>query len=512
MTEEASAFQNLTEPVEDDTALDIDLDRASIPQLRLRMERGGLDAVGLTEAYLERIRALNPLLRAVLFVDPTALDQARASDRRRRDGQCAGPLDGIPVLVKDSVETAGLGTTAGSLALRGVPPARDAELVRRLRNAGAVILGKTNLSEWSNFRSADSVSGWSAVGGQTVNPHVLDRSPGGSSSGSTAGVAAALAQVAIGTETDGSIIGPAGMAGVVGCKPTLGLVSRSGIVPISAEQDTPGPIARNTTDAALALSVLQGRDPADPATRALPADGGVHGFPPRSGALRGARIGLWQTPAAGDPVQQVLAKSAELLRQEGAEVIDVDLPYQQLIGELHLSVLLGEFRRDIHAYLGGRAGGPRDLAGLIEYTSSDPRERACFDGQELFRLALAAPDPRSPQHRARRAELADYARRSIDEVLAAHQLSAIATVSNPVAWRIESGDEKGPLMSTTTPAAVAGYPSVTVPAGFVGPLPVGLSLIAGRWADARVLALAHGFEQAADARRPPRYRRTVAGI
>lgn len=510
MTEDADASVVPSGLVERATVRGIDLDRATIPELQQRMDRGDLATADLTAAYLDRISALDPLLHAVLFIDPTALDQAAQSDRRRSEGRCAGPMDGIPVLLKDSVDTAGLGTTAGSRALRDVPPARDAALVRRLRAAGAVILGKTNLSEWSNFRSTESTSGWSGVGGQTRNPHALDRSPGGSSSGSAVGVAAALAQVAVGTETDGSIIVPGGMTGVVGHKPTLGLVSRTGVVPVSVDQDTPGPIARHVVDARIALAAMRGRDSEDPATAAVPASRPGDGEPHGTATLRGARLGVWRIAPLGGAADGVLSDAAALLREQGAEVVDVDLPYQQRISELKTGVLIGEFRRDITAYLDGRAGAPRGLAELIEYNLGDPQERTCFEEQELFRLALAAPSTDSTGHRARRAELSACARRSIDEVMAACGLDAIVAVANPPAWRIDGGDEASDLLAAPTPAAVAGYPSVTVPAGFAGPLPVGLMFMAGRWADARILALAEGFERAADARRPPRLRNAVA--
>ncbi|WP_423202124.1 amidase [Herbihabitans rhizosphaerae] len=491
---------------ESTSAIGFDLDRATIPELQRRMDRGTLGSVTLTAAYLARIATVDRAVRAVLRTDPTALDQAKASDRRRQAGMSRGPLDGIPVLLKDNVDTAGLPTTAGSRALRGTPPARDATLVRRLREAGAVILGKANLSEWANFRSTKPTSGWSAMGGQTNNPYVLDRNPCGSSSGSAAGVAAALAQVAIGSETDGSIVCPAGMTGVVGHKPSLGLISGAGVVPISAEQDTAGPIARNVVDVALTLSVLQGRDPADPATSRYPA-----GQPTdyaallRPDGLRGARIGLWRLPELGPDVERLMTRTAAVLRAHGAEVVDVVPPYQQRIQELEFPALLTEFHRDIDAYLRTRQDAPRDLAALIEYNRGDPLERTCFPGQELFEQALVAPGPDDPGYRARRAELTDLARRSIDEVLAAHRLDAIAAPTNPPAWKTDCAKGDNDVIPSSTPAAVAGYPDVTVPAGFVGPLPVGVSFMAGRWADAQVLSLAAAFERAAKARKPPRY-------
>ncbi|GAA4834059.1 amidase family protein [Saccharopolyspora rosea] len=469
--------------------LGIDLDSATIPQLQDRMARGQLSATALTGAYLRRIRDVDPRVHAVLRTDPTALAQAAASDVRHRTGAVRGPLDGIPVLLKDNIDTREMPTTAGSLALAGPPPDADAVLVTRLRAAGAVVLGKTNLSEWANFRAERPTSGWSAVGGQTNNPYVLDRNPCGSSAGSAAAVAASLSQVAIGTETDGSIVCPAGMNGVVGHKPSLGVVSGTGVVPISSEQDTAGPMARNVVDAALTLSVLRGAGP-DP-------------FPgPES--LRGKRIGLWRLPELGPDVDAVLTGAAERFRAAGAEVVEVTPPHQDRLAELEMPALLSEFHRDIDAYLATRRG-PRDLAELIEFNRTHPRERSCFAGQELFERALAAPPTTDPRYRAIRAELTDLARRSIDDTLAAHHLDAIAAPTNPPAWTTDCRRGDNDIIPSSTPAAVAGYPSVSVPAGSVGELPVGLLLTAGDRQDFRLLSLASAAERVLPARRPPRY-------
>ncbi|WP_373308833.1 amidase family protein [Streptomyces minutiscleroticus] len=471
----------------------VDLDTVTIPELQARMADGSLTSSALTAAYLRRIRTVDPKINAVLGTDPTALRQAAAGDARRRHGDTRGPLDGIPVLVKDNVNTRGLLTTAGSLALAGSPPDSDAALVTRLRDAGAVILGKTNMTEWADFRADKSTSGWSAVGGQTDNPYVLDRNPCGSSSGSAVAVAASLAQVAIGTETDGSIVCPAGMNGVVGHKPSLGLVSAAGVVPISAEQDTAGPMARNVTDAALTLSVL--------GDRAGPRTAG-----PYSGSLRGTRIGLWRLPPLGARTDALMTRTAQKLRAAGAEVVEVALPYQKRIEELEGPALLSEFHRDIDAYLATR-DGPRDLAELIAFNRSHPAERTCFAGQEVFEQALAAPPTTDPGHRAARAELNDLARRSIDETMASHRLDAIASPTNPPAWTTDCarGDADSDLASSSTPAAVAGYPSLSVPAGFVHGLPVGLTLMAGDREDAKLLSLGAAVEHRLRAWRAPRY-------
>ncbi|HEX4723538.1 MAG TPA: amidase [Pseudonocardiaceae bacterium] len=486
-----------------------DLDESTIPDLRRRLDAGVLSAVELAEAYLERIRTVDPKLRSVLFVDPNALVAAAASDRRRAAGQRIGPLDGIPVLIKDNIDTADLPTTAGSRALLVAPARADATVVRRLRAAGVVILGKTNLSEWANFRSTYSTSGWSALGGQTVNPHVLDRNPSGSSSGSAVAVAASLAQVAIGTETDGSIVGPGGANGVAGCKPSIGMVSRTGVVPISAAQDTPGPMARHMIDVAITLSVMRGADPNDPITATCPRDGiADYAAELDPDALHGARIGVWRIPGQGAGVDHVLASTVDILAAAGAKPIPVDLPYVRELGDVELPSMWAEFRDGLERYLTTRPGAPRTLAELIRFNVEDPVELSRF-GQDHLEAAAAAPPLTDQAYLRGRARATELARRSIDEPMATHGLDAIVVPSNGPAWLIdyEAGDKDE--IGSSSPAAVAGYPTATVPAGFDGRLPIGVSFIAGQYADARVLALATAFEQASQARRPPTYLPTI---
>lgn len=472
----------------------LNLDSATIPELQVRMSLGRLTSAQLTDMYLHRIATIDPLLHSVLFLDPTAPAQARASDERRHDGRLRGPLDGIPVLLKDNIDTAGLGSTAGSRALLAQPPRTDATLVTRLRNAGAVLLGKTNLSEWANFRSTTATSGWSGVGGQTNNPYVLDRNPCGSSSGSGAAVAASLAQVAIGTETDGSIVCPSGANGDVGIKPTLGLVSGAGIVPISHEQDTAGPIARNVTDVAITLGVLTGR-PMDDAT-----DGT---------SLRGKRIGVWRLAGIDPAVDQVVQQTVATLTAAGATVIDVTPANQNQIGTLELPALLTEFHHDLNAYLATRPGVPQTLAALIAFNQQDPVELTKF-GQELFTQAQAAPPITDPTYQQERATATSLAQHSIDDLIAADHLDAIAAPTNSPAWldNYATGDPAN-TVGSSTPAAVAGYPDVTVPAGFAGPLPIGISFMAGKFTDAGMLALAAAFEQVSHARKPPTFLPTL---
>ncbi|MCP3801181.1 amidase family protein [Allokutzneria sp. A3M-2-11 16] len=465
------------------------LDSATIPALQQRMAAGQLNAVRLTNAYLHRIRTVDHKVRAVLRVEPDALAQAAASDARRKANALRGPLDGIPVLLKDNID-AGV-TTVGSRALLSSRPAKDAELVRKLRAAGAVILGKTNLSEWANFRSTNATSGWSGVGGQTANPHVLDRNPCGSSSGSGAAVAASLAQVAIGTETNGSIVCPAGANGIVGLKPTLGTVSGEGVAPISHEQDTAGPMARHVVDAALTLNAL----------RIKPAAA-------EKATLKGARIGVWRKAGLDKDTDRVVNATVDRLRANGVTVVDVELPYLDQTGKHSLDVLLSEFKHDLPAYLATRVGGPKTLEELIRFNTKDPVELSKF-GQELFTQTLAAPPTTDPEYRRKRALVTDLSRRSIDETVAKHRLDAILAPTNSPAWKTEYGQGDAFVLGSGGPAAMAGYPNITVPAGAAGPLPIGVSLFAGRDTDARLLAYAADLDKLQPARLTPRYLPTL---
>jgi amidase len=518
------AQQQITDPAR--TVAGLDLDAATIPDLQDAMASGRLTSAALTDAYLKRIDALEPHLGAVIALHEDADAAAAESDRVRASSGPRSALEGIPVLLKDNIDTADLPTTAGSRALRGSRP-DDAVLTTRLRDAGAIVLGKANLSEWANMRSTAATSGWSAVGGQTHNPYVLDRNPCGSSSGSAVGVAASLAQVAIGTETDGSIVCPSGTSGVVGLKPTLGLVSRDGIVPITAEQDTAGPIARHTVDAAILLSVVAGSDPADAATAAIPADlpAAVADLDPA--ALDGARIGVWeltddQSEAVDDGTEQVFADAVDQLTAAGAATVPVSLEHTDEIGEDEFPAMTAEFHRDIDAYLAATPGDhPGDIAGLVDFDEDDPVELRPF-GQEIFEEAEQAAVPADdPAISEQRETIRRLARKSIDEALAQgpgpdDDLDAIVALTNTPGWvtRYDSLDDEADafVYGSSGPAAVAGYPDVTVPAGFAGPrdaLPVGVSFFGARWDDADLLDLAAGFEQAASARRAPEYLPTV---
>jgi amidase len=473
---------------------------ATVANLSQALTVGSLTAAELADFYLARIDAINPQLRAVISVSPDAAGDAAASDTRRATGSPRGPLDGVPVLIKDNVSAMGLPATAGSPALLGAAAA-DAFLVNRVRAAGAVILGKANLSEWANFRSRPSSSGLSTLGGQAVNPHGVGRSPSGSSSGSAVAVAAGLTALAIGTETDGSIVSPSAACGIVGIKPTLGLVSRTGIVPISAAQDTAGPMTRTVADAAALLTVIAGADPADPAT----AEAAGHavdytGFLDASAAA-GARLGVWRAGSApaDSATLAVLDAALAALRSQGAELVDpVELADAEKLGEPEFAAMTHEFKHDINAYLGGLAGEhPADLAGLIEFNNRHAAEVLNHFGQELFEAAEATSgDLSDPAYLEARAAATRIARSGLDAALGVHRLDAVIALTGHPAWLTDHVLGDYHTWATSSPAAVSGYPSITVPAGLVRGLPVGLSFIGPAWSEPRLIALAYAFEMA----------------
>jgi amidase len=491
----------------------IDVDKATIPDLQRAMNAGKLTSAGLTRWYLDRIQRIDrPLLHAVIAASPRALDEARASDARRANGTLRGPMDGIPVLLKDNVNTAGQPTTAGSLALAKAKP-RDAFIVDRLQAGGAVIIGKANLSEWANFRSTQSDSGWSGVGGQTNNPYALDHNPCGSSSGSGAGEAADLAAVAIGTETDGSIVCPSAVNGLVGLKPTIGRVSRSGIVPISAAQDTSGPMTRNVTDTAVLLAAIQGADPSDPPTQGADNPADYTRFL-NAGALRGARIGVWRAGNTGvnNESDAVLEQAIAKLRSLGATVVDpADPPNLNDIGGPEFTALMCEFKHDINAYLAATPGDhPRDLAGLIAFNRANAAREMPFFGQEIFEASQATSgDLNDPACADPRRTATSLAQQAIDQTLAQNRLDAIIAPTDSPAWPTDMINGDHFLFGSSTLAAVAGYPNITVPDGAAFELPLGLSFMGARWSEPKLLGLAYAFEQATHARKPPRLLRST---
>jgi len=495
--------------------------QVSLDGLQHALAGGSLTSAALTAFYLQRIDRLNPALHAVITVNHDAAAEATASDAARSSGGPRGPLEGVPVLVKDNIQVAGMPTTAGSPALLGSEPG-DAFLISRLRSAGAVIIGKANLSEWANFRSVHSTSGWSTLGGQTANPYALDRNPSGSSSGSAAGVAAGLAPLAIGTETDGSILAPASACGVVGIKPTNGLVSRRGIVPISPVQDTAGPMAGCVADAAALLGVLAAADPEDPVSAAENELAERAGVSPSgtsyAGSLdalaaEGARIGVWRdgSGAAGPATAAVLDEAVARLRSLGAIITDpVELPGVDKIGEPEGKALRHEFKYGINAYLayvaGFSPGGavPGSLAELIDFNKRNAGLVLSRFGQEIFEASEATSgDLADPDYLAVRRDATRLARTAIFTPLAKHGLDAIvALTANPACLTdYVLGDHH--VFHTSGPAAVAGCPCVTLPGGYVSGLPVGVSFFGPRWTEPRLIALAYAFEQAAPPRQPP---------
>jgi amidase len=491
------------------------LQEATVDGLQAGMVAGRWTAADLVQGYRARIRALDqggPKLNSVIELNPEALAIARILDAERKAGKVRGPLHGIPVLIKDNIDTAdAMKTTAGSLALAEAPaPKEDAFIVKRLREAGALILGKTNLSEWANLRSTHSSSGWSGRGGQTRNPYALDRNPSGSSSGSGAAVAASLCAVAVGTETDGSVVSPANANGLVGLKPTVGLVSRSGIIPISHTQDTAGPMTRTVREAAILLSVLAGSDPKDAATRE--ADGRREADYTRflmKDGLKGARLGVVKNLLGVQAhVDAVILPALEVLKAQGATLVEVELKstgYE----DAEFEVLLYEFKADLNAYLAGRDGSVKDLAGLMAFNERYRGEEMPFFGQELLQQAQAK-GPLADAAYGKALETCAQARRDITGLLEKQQLQALVGPTGGPAWLTDpvNGDSSGPSFSS--PAAVAGCPHITVPAGFVFGLPVGLSFVGGPWQEGGLLKLAYAFEQATLSRRAPRFAPTAA--
>ncbi|NID14217.1 amidase [Luteibacter yeojuensis] len=489
---------------------------ASIATVRAAYASGALTPEGLTRLFLDRIAKIDkagPTINSVLEVNPDALDIARKSGT-------SGSLAGIPILLKDNIDTGDrMMTSAGSLALTMKPAPHDSAVAARLRKAGAVILGKTNLSEWANMRSNHATSGWTARGGLTVNPYVLDRNACGSSAGSGAAIAAGLATVAIGSETDGSIICPASMNGLVGIKPTVGLVSRTGIVPISHSQDTAGPMARSVADAAAVLGAIAGSDPRDPATAEADKHATDYTKFLDPNALRGKRIGVVRQLAGIEPnADRALEHTIALLKAQGATVVDnVEIPHLKELSEHEIDVLLYEFKHDIGAYLATRPDQPmKTLADLIAFNEREAAKEMPWFGQELFLAAQAKgglDDPKYIEMRDRNKRLAGP--EGIDAALAKDKLDALlapswgpAFVNDPVLGdHVVSGDPT--VGGVSAPAAIAGYPSITLPVEFAHELPIGVVFFGAKWSEPTLIAIAYGVEQKAKAFRRPKYLPTL---
>jgi amidase len=504
-------------------SVSFDLEELSIADLQRRMESGQETARSLVEKYSARVEAIDrngPALHSVIELNPDAVAIADRLDAERKAGRTRGPLHGIPVLIKDNIATADrMLTTAGSLALAGSRPPKDAFIAARLRDAGAVILGKTNLSEWANFRSTHSTSGWSGRGGLARNPYALDRNTSGSSSGSGAAIAANLAAVAIGTETDGSIVSPSNTNGLVGIKPTLGLLSRAGIVPIAHSQDTAGPMTRTVADAAALLSVLTGVDPDDEVTRA----GAGKNAPDYTrfldaNGLKGARVGVVRNRLFGsNPAADRIAERAiDDMKTAGAVVVDpANIPTLGQFDDTEFDVLLYEFKADLSKYLAwlGTSSPVHSLKDIIAFNDAHAAEELQYFGQEVMAMAEAKGPLTDEKYRAALAKNRRLSRAmGIDAVMSQYRLDALVAPTGGPAWLTDlvNGDSgTGSAPGPSTVAAVAGYPHITVPAGFVRGLPVGISFFGRAWSEATLIRLAYAYEQATRHRRPPTFSPTA---
>ncbi|PYT26154.1 MAG: amidase [Acidobacteria bacterium] len=493
-----------------------ELDEITISELAEGMQSGKYTAQSITQKYLERIEAIDkrgPGLNSVIEINPDALALAEKLDQERRERHVRGPLHGLPVLIKDNIDTADrMMTTAGSLALVGSIPRRDAFVARRLRESGAVILGKTNLSEWANFRSGHSISGWSGRGGQTRNPYALDRNPCGSSSGSGAAAAANLCAVAVGTETDGSVTCPSSINGLVGIKPTLGLVSRSGIIPIAHSQDTAGPMTRTVADAAVLLSTMAGIDPDDSVTN----ESGGRAQPDYTkfldpNGLRRARIGVARKYFGfNEQVDKLMAAALDTMKRLGAEIIDpADIPTTGKFGDSEMEVLLYEFKADLNSYLErlGPQAPVKSMKDIIDFNEKHAAQELPYFGQDIMIKSQSKGPLTTPAYLKALKKNHELSRKKgIDAVMAEHKLDVLVAPTAPPAWLIDlaTGDHSGGG-DFTGPAAIAGYPHITVPAGYVFGLPVGISFVGKAYSENVLIRLAYAFEQATKVRKPPRF-------
>ncbi|GAB2792625.1 amidase [Hymenobacter luteus] len=517
--------EKTTNPADGDAAADggpdtsFELHEATVAELQEKMKSGQLTARRITELYLQRIEQVDkagPRLNSVLETNPDALKLADQLDEERKNGKLRGPLHGIPVLIKDNIDTADQQqTTAGSLALAGHKAQQDAFIVRKLREAGAVVLGKTNLSEWANFRSTRSTSGWSSRGGQTKNPYILDRTPSGSSSGSGAAAAANLCALAIGTETDGSIVSPASCCGLVGFKPTVGLWSRTGIIPISATQDTAGPMTRSVRDAAILLGALAGEDAADAGTRESSGktQPDYTKFLDPNG-LKGKRLGVEKghLTGASDAIP-LLKQAVELLKAQGATVVEVEVEKQtDPLGEAEYDVLLYEFKDGVNKYLATAGAGVKTLTDVIRFNTDNKAKAMPFFQQEILETSNKLEGLQSPKYQSALRKSHQGARTALDTVLRENKLDGLVAITNAPARCIDliNGDSGGgPGFSS--PAAMAGYPHITVPMGQVHGLPVGLSFVGGAYQEGPLLTLAYAYEQASKKRSAPGFKAPFLG-
>jgi amidase len=498
-----------------------DLEEITINQLQRDMAERRRTARSITQQYIERIESLDkrgPQLRHVLEINPDALSIADALDRERASGRTRGPLHGIPILLKDNIDTADrMTTTAGSLALEGSIALRDAFIARQLRDAGAILLGKTNMSEWANFRSTHSSSGWSGRGGQGKNPYVLDRNPCGSSSGSGGAVAANYVAAAIGTETDGSVVCPSAENGIVGIKPTLGLLSRSGIIPIAHSQDTAGPMARTVADAALLLTVLAGIDPSDVATLQSRHHTRIdYTLSLNANGLRGARIGVPRNKFFGysDAADKLVNGAIEVMKRQGAVIVDpADITTAGTFDDSEFEVLLYEFKADLNKYLAGLPPSVkvRTLKDIIDFNERNRDREMPYFGQEIMLMAQKKGSLSEKKYRDALAKNHLKSRaQGIDAVMKRHRLDALIAPTTGPAWPTDVLNGDHFTGGSSTPAAVAGYPSINVPVGFVHGLPVGMSIWGSAWSEPKLISIAYAYEQATRHRAPPKFLPTLA--
>ena len=494
-----------------------DIEEATVASLQIALQKGEATAKDLVAQYVARIRSGDTQSNSMIEINPDALAIATELDRERKAGKIRGPLHGIPVVLKDNIDTADkMKTTAGSLALVDAPvPKRDAFLVEQLRRSGAVILGKTNLSEWANFRSTSSTSGWSGRGGQTRNPYILDRNPCGSSSGTGAAIAANFAALGIGTETDGSIVCPASICGIVGLKPTVGLISRSGIIPIAASQDTAGPMTRTVADAAIMLSAMTAVDALDSATaqNVSKARTDYETFLKPDG-LKGAVIGVardyW---GKRSEVDKVTNAALDAMKAGGATLVDVKFPNLEKFGDAEYEVLQFEFKDGLEKYLAGRGSRYKTLDDLIKFNIDNAAREMPHFKQEIFESSAKKGSLTSKEYLDARALCIKLTREEgIDAVMNRHKLDAIVAPSNAPTWMIDwvNGDCGSNYISSSSLAAVAGYPSITVPAGFIRELPIGVSFFGRPYSEHVLIRIAYAFEQATKARRKPKFLTTAA--
>jgi len=498
----------------DSSPADFELDEVSITDLQRHMQSGRYSAHSLVEKYVSRIHEIDkagPALNSIIELNPDAESIAANLDRERKDKGARGPLHGIPILIKDNIDTADrMMTTAGSLALVGSKPSQDAFVVKRLREAGAVILGKTNLSEWANFRSNHSSSGWSGRGGQTRNPYAVDRNPCGSSSGSGVAVSANLCSAAIGTETDGSVVCPSSANSLVGIKPTVGLISRAGIIPISHSQDTAGPMARTVSDAVILLGILTSQDPRDPATAESRGKSlsDYTKFLDKDG-LKGMRLGVARKYFGfNDQVDKLMSERLEDLKRLGAILIDpADIPTSGKFDASELEVLLYEFKADLNKYLAGLGTSPvRSLKEVIDFNEKNRDKEMPYFGQDLFIKAQAKGPLTSQQYiQALRKNHLLTRTQGIDFVMKQHRLDALIAPTGGPAWPTDLVNGDHFTGGYSSASAVAGYPHITIPAGYVFGMPVGMSFFAGAYSEPKLIKMAYAFEQGTKARQPPKF-------